>query len=216
MSDEKTTAPAGGTAIPQDQTSTPAASPSEAGQENPQSKPVTQADLEAFAAKIVSRMQQSSKDRQKRIDAELTAIKSRLDVTGVQLNAEQEQALRGRIDDDLPAEEPAQASAAPQEPLTPEVQFVYDQIAAAFKAAGQEVKPSDPEYKLVADALNDEKGSLAATILAASTAATQKAQRLQTQSSQAAARVMSGGSAAAKGAPTGNASSLWGEAYRKQ
>ena len=204
--------PAGGTAIPQDQTSAPETSQG-AGQENAQ-KPVTQADLEAFASTIIKRVQQSSRDRNRQVEAELKTIRTRLDGTGVQISQEQEQVLRGKIADDLTQAEEPQASGESQPALTPDAQYVYDQINAAMKKTGQIVTPNHPEYKEIADALADPNGSLADTILAANSAAQKLAARLATNQAQAGNRISTGGAstAARDTAPT-TAKKLWGDAY---
>ena len=210
------TTPADGTAIPQDQTTAPQTSQGD-GQENAQNKPVTQADLAVFADTIIKRVQQSSRDRNRQVETELKTIRSRLDGTGVQLNEAQEQALRNKISDDLtPQDDELLASKTPPPALSPDAQYVYDQITVAFKKGGTDVTPNDPEYKLVADALGDVHGSLAATILAAAQASQQKAARITASQSLAANRTMTGGAAANTGDASAMSShQLWATAYKK-
>ena len=165
---------------------------------------VTKEELERTTAEIIRRVQQSSKDRAKQITNELSAIKSRLEVTGVQLSAQQEDALRNKISDELenPAEQAgAQASALPPE-VQAQVNWMYSQIDETFADIGTKVTPNDPEWKAVQTAIDDPKGSFSKVILAAGKAANAKAERVNDQKTNAPARVVSGGGAQALTAKT--------------
>ena len=172
---------------------------------------VTKEELEKATAEIIRRVQQSNKDRQKQVNSELDAIKNRLSGTGVQLSQEQEQALRGKISDDLDGNPEADV---PASTTTPEIQaqidYVFSQIEDAFSVVGQKVTENDPEWKQVEAALNDPKGSLGKTISAATQAAALKKQRTQARQAGAEARVTGAGGSAGSviGAPRGSSATL--------
>jgi len=187
---------AAGLATPPEPTLTQDTSTEAAAETPVQPKYVTEEALEQKATEIIRRMKQSDKDRMKQIDTKLSDIKARLESGGAQLNASQVNVLREQIEQEVDSGVQAQA---PASALTPEMQaqadFVYSQIDAAFEDVGTSVTANDPEWKLIKDALDDPKGSLAKAIRAASKAAETKAQRLASQKNNAAARAVSAGGA---------------------
>ena len=206
MTDPVQTGQAGtqGVATPQVQTSAQPAS-TEAAQENTQTTPqyVTVEQLSQFGEQLASRLKQSDRDRTAKINSEIAQIKSRLEVTGVQLAPEQELKLRDKIGTEIdePPAENVQAQAGQASPAIgadPIAQFV----GIVFQDAGTTVTKDDPEWKdlqAVIDAtFNDPMGHIKVT-KAAYTAAETKAQRVTSNSESAAARVLGSG-----GAPSTN------------
>lgn len=203
MTDQATAGQAGtqGVATPQVQTSAPTTPETGAAQENAQATPqfVTMEQLSQFGEQLASRLKQSDRDRTARINSEIAQIKSRLEVTGVQLAPEQELKLRDKIGTEIdePPAENAQAQAGPASPAIgadPIAQFV----GIVFQDAGTTVTKDDPEWKdlqAVIDAtFNDPNGHIKVT-KAAYTAAEKKAQRTTANSESAAARVLGSGGA---------------------
>jgi len=124
-------------------------------------------------------------------------MSDRLTQSGIAVSEEQKAALRNTIADQIdsvvePQEPNAPVSAQPQ--LQPAVKFVYDQIDATFESAGTHVTSNDPEFKIIQVALDDPKGSLAKTIIAANLASVTKKERVTSQQEGAAARVGGGAS----------------------
>jgi len=224
MTDQATTGQAGtqGVATPQVQTSAPTTPETGAAQENAQATPqfVTMEQLSQFGEQLASRLKQSDRDRTARINGEIAQIKSRLEVTGVQLAPEQELKLRDKIGTEIdePPAENVQAQAGQASPAIgadPIAQFV----GIVFQDAGTTVTKDDPEWKdlqAVIDAtFNDPNGHIKVT-KAAYTAAEKKAQRTTANSESAAARVLGSGGAQAAGiSADAPASDFWKQAYKK-
>lgn len=175
------------------------ATPQEQGQEQ-QPQYVTKADLETFSKQIVGQIKQSDKDRGKRIEGELASIKDLVSKTGVQLNPQQEQALRveigERLDQETSPSENSQAQlptqqAASNDPVADFAKSIFDEI-------GTTVNQNDPEWAKIKEALdknfNDPTPAALARVTAAFTVAAQtKAARVSTNQESAAARVGGGG-----------------------
>jgi len=193
-----------GVATPQVQTSAQPAS-TEAAQENTQATPqyVTVEQLSQFGEQLASRLKQSDRDRTAKINSEIAQIKSRLEVTGVQLAPEQELKLRDKIGDEIdqPADDAPQAQAGQASPPSVD-QMIADFVGHVWKDAGTTVTKDDPEWKdlqAVIDAtFNDPMGHIKVT-RAAYKAAEAKGQRTTSNSESAAARVLGSG-----GAPSTN------------
>lgn len=191
--------------------------------ETPESQPaqpayVTKEELDQRDAELLRRLKQSDRDRAKQIDARLTEITGMLKQSGVQVNEAQAAAIRNQITDQIDGAgepQPAGASAA----LPPEVQlqvdFVYQQIDAAFQEAGTPVTPNDPEWSTVKAALDDPRGSLAKTIVAAHNAAATKKARVTSLQGSAPARVGGGGTPPTGQVPATSVSQAWEQAYKK-
>lgn len=194
-----------GVATQQVQTSAQPAS-TEAAQETPQATPqyVTVEQLSQFGEQLASRLKQSDRDRTAKINSEIAQIKSRLEVTGVQLAPEQELKLRDKIGNEIdqPADDVPQAQAGPASPAQGADQLIADFVGHVFKDAGTSVTKDDPEWKdlqAVIDATyNDPMGHIKVT-RAAYKAAETKAQRTTANSESAAARAIGAG-----GAPSTN------------
>lgn len=196
--------------------------PQENGQEQ-QPQFVTKADLDQFANKIVTQIKQSDKDRSKRIEGELSAIKDLVSKTGVQLNPQQEQALREEISERLDQETSPETTSQTQ---LANPQAVSDPVAewakGIFDEVGTTVTKNDPEWAKIQEALdknfNDPSPAALARVTAAFTVAAQtKAARVSTNQESAVAR-LGGGGAAASGTtidPNAPASNFWKEAYKK-
>lgn len=196
--------------------------PQENGQEqSPQY--VTKADLDQFASKIVTQIKQSDKDRSKRIEGELSAIKDLVSKTGVQLNPQQEQALREeigeRLDQETSPETASQTQLANQQAVSSDP--VSEWAKGIFDEVGTTVTKNDPEWakiqKTLDENFNDPSPAALARVTAAFTVAAQtKAARVSTNQEAAAARV-GGGGAATNGNtnPNAPASDFWKEAYKK-
>lgn len=196
--------------------------PQEKGQEQ-QPQYVTKADLDTFAKQIVGQIKQSDKDRGKRIEGELASIKELVSKTGVQLNPQQEQALREelgeRIDSETSPETTSQAQLPTQQVASNDP--VADFAKSIFEEVGTTVTPNDPEWAKIKEALdknfNDPTPAALARVTAAFTVAAQtKAARVSTNQETAAARVGGGGAVVNDGNldPNAPASSFWKEAYK--
>lgn len=205
-----------GAATP-DQTSAQGTSTEAAAETPVEPKYVTKEELAAAMAEAIRREKQSSRDRMRQVDEKLTAIKARLETGGAQLNQQQVEVLREQVEQDLDSGVPAQTQASV--PVTPEMQaqadFVFSQIEETFKDVGTHVLPSDPEYKLIQDVLDDPHGSVAKVIRAAGKAADAKTLRVTEQKSSAAARVISSGQSTQIQSTASSAKSLWDNAYKK-
>jgi len=166
------------------------AQPQEQQQEE-QPKYVTQQDLDRLADEIIRRTRQSNKDRDTRIQAQLDGMRETLKQSGLTMNEQQESALRQTIEQQIDNADEQTDQPSPE--FQQQVEFVYEQIQSVFADTGTDVVQGDPEFKIIEAALNDRKGSLAKTLLAANQAATQKANRIASQREKATARVGSSG-----------------------
>lgn len=217
------TVPDAGTATPQEPL--PSITPptteqlAETAQEN---KPqyVTPEDLEKRDAELLRRFKQSNRDRNTRIDEQLTTIRNLLEKPGVTLTPEQEAALRedlgNRYDAAETQEQPGQVQAPTGDQLV--AQFVSD----VFAEVGTQVTVNDPEYKdlqkVIDASWNDPKGGVKVTA-AALKAASQKAERIKADQESAPARVVGGGGISTNGQtidPNAPASEFWKQAYLKK
>lgn len=195
-----------GVATPQVQTSAPTTSTTEAAQENTQATPqyVTVEQLSQFGEQLASRLKQSDRDRTAKINSEIAQIKSRLEVTGVQLAPEQELKLRDKIGNEIdePPTDNVQTQAGQASPAAGADQLIADFVGYVFTDAGTTVTKDDPEWKdlqaVIDTTYNDPMGHIKIT-RAAYKAAETKAQRTTANSESAAARVLGSG-----GAPSTN------------
>lgn len=183
---------------------TPQATPQETGKE-PQAQPqyVTKEDMGVFANQIVEKIKQSDKDRSKRVEGELGAIKDLITKGGVQLTPQQEQAMReeigARLDQETanPVTSQAQLTTQQAADIDPVAEFaksVFDQVGAT-------VTKNDPEWAAIQKVMdenfnNPSPAALARVSAAMVTAATTKKARTTNNQESAAARVGGGGSVA--------------------
>lgn len=147
--------------------------------------------IQSQVAKGENRMNQRIAERFAALDANRGVLK----LTDEQVQVAQQDIIR---DEQMNAYKPREAQAsnsqqAPSEDAAQQVQFVYQQIDQTFATVGTRVTPNDKEWATIEAALNDPKGSLAATQLAAADAARAKGLRVSSQQKKAAARVTSGG-----------------------
>lgn len=197
------TVPDAGTATPQEPLqSNPAPQPEQPAENAQEPKPqyVTAEDLQKRDAELLRRFKQSNRDRNTRIDEQLTSIRQLLEKPGVTLTAEQEAALRedlgNRYDAAETQDEPGNAQAPDSDQLI--AQFVND----VFAEAGTQVTVNDPEWndlqKVIQATWNDPKGGVKVTA-AALKAASLKAERLKADQESAPARVVGGGGESSPG-----------------
>lgn len=129
---------------------------------------VTEERMQQVVSKAVEsglrRAKQSAADRDRAIQQELEAVKSRLGAAELELSPEQEEALRENIGQSYD-EQFEQAQAQPEAQPTggqPEQDHpVYAFTQEVFEQEGVEITPEMPEYKAVEEALNDPNGSMA-------------------------------------------------------
>ena len=152
---------------------------------------ITQQDLDRLADEIIRRTRQSNKDRETRTQQQLNQMLEMLKQSGLSMSEQQQSALRQTIEQQIDDDDGQPDTPSPE--FQQQVQFVYDQIQGAFADVGTDVIQGDPEFKIVMDAINDPRGSLAKTVLAAHKAATTKAARIASQREKAPARVGAGG-----------------------
>lgn len=228
MTDPATTVQAGtGAATPTTQPSAPTTPQTGAAQEQAQEQAPQVVTMEALSqlleerdAKIVARVKQSDRDRSKRIEGEIAGLRDLLSKTGVQLAPEQELKMREEIGAriDQVADEP-QAPAGQASPEQGADQLIAQFVGDIFTEAGTVVTKADPEWKELQDVIdatfNDPKGHIKVT-KAAFAAAEKKAQRMNSNSESAAARVVGTGGSNVTGTPAdAPASDLWKQAYKK-
>ena len=207
-------------AEPTAQTSAQNVSPETAQENQAEAEPkyVTQADLERRDAELIRRLKQSDRDRTKQIEAQLGDIKAYMETNGAQLNPQQEQAMRSRIETQIdgPVEEPQAAQASVPPEFAAQVQFLSAQMDEVFTDVGMKVTPNDVEWKVIQAALDDPKGSLAKTLRVTGKAAEAKASRMAVQQGNASARVISAGQNQSSGAVNAqSAKDLWSQAYKR-
>jgi len=173
--------------------------PAETAQE-PKPQYVTAEDLEKREAELLRRFKQSNRDRNTRIDEQLTTIRDLLIKPGVTLTPAQEAALREDLGNRLDAEDTQEQPGNAQPPNGDQLvaQFVND----VFAETGTQVTVNDPEWKdlqkVIDASWNDPKGGVKVTT-AAIKAATQKAERLKADQENAPARVVGGGGESSPG-----------------
>jgi len=169
----------------------------------------TRVDMERLLAEAENRftrmIQSQVAKSENRTDARIQERLAALDINRAALNLNDEAAYEA-AQDAIIRDEQKKAFKQPQRPVGNESQqtafdlgdaerFVSNQIEQVFKEAGIQVSSTDPEFKLIEQAWNDPKGSLAKTLIATNQAATAKAERLSALKGTAKARVSgSGGS----------------------
>ena len=187
-------------------------------------RPLDEARVIELATQIASRTAQSLVDKAEyRISQKAQDQIKALDLnqTVLGLNDQQVQEAKQKIVmNELTAKPQEQP---PSNPPVSQVPPVEEAIAAfvndIFEVEGTTVTPADPEWKdlqAVIDAtFNDPKGAVKVT-KAAITAAAAKAQRVNSNSESAAARVLGSGGAQANGiSADAPASGFWKRAYKK-
>lgn len=203
---------AGQTDQPIDETvDVPAQTPDEgsATEEQQPEQTFTRADVEKMLADAetrFTRMVQSqvaksesrtSQNIQKQLAA-LEAIRPSLNMSDADYEAAQNKIIREeQIKEFKPQSPTGSGNQQPAPDLNEAERFVSSQIDMVFQSAGVRVTPDDAEFKLIEQAWNDPKGSLAKTLIAANQAATQKAIRLSALKGNASARSGVGGGNAA-------------------
>lgn len=217
------TVPTAGTATQQEpltsQQTPPTEQPAETAQE-PKPQYVTAEDLEKREAELLRRFKQSNRDRNTRIDEQLTTIRSLLEKPGVTLTPAQEAALREDLGNRLDAED-TQAQPGNAQPPNGD-QLVTQFVSDVFAETGTQVTANDPEWKdlqkVIDASWNDPKGGVKVTT-AAIKAATQKAERLKADQENAPARVVGEGGVSTNGQtidPNAPASEFWKQAYKNK
>lgn len=163
-----------------------------AAQEQEQEQPqyVTRAELERMQAELIRRVQQSSRDRSQRIEQQIAQLKQAFETKGAPMSPQQEQVLRQTVEQNMDA---AEGNVTPSPDVTADIQYIYDEINSTMQESGGLVKPTDPEWKIVQEQLDNPRGSMRQTIAAAVRAAQAKEARLQKIKEKAPARTMSQG-----------------------
>lgn len=180
---------------------------------------VTPEQLEQFGKSIVSRLQQSNRDRTNTINREIAGIKELLGKTGVTIQPEHEAKLREEIGERLDNPNATQTTQPIEESAFPDPDVMVSEfVNDIFSTVGTPVTPSDPEWaalqKTIDDTWNDPKGHIKVTA-AATLAAQNKARRLASNQENASARVTGMGGAQPIGSPDAPASDFWKQAYKK-
>lgn len=154
---------------------------------------------------IQSQVAKSENRTEKIIQKRLAALEENravLNLSDADYAAAQDKIIRDEQMKALKPESPSQGNETRQ-PANDEDfgRFVTDQIHEVVAAAGVEIAPADPEYKIIQNALSNPNGSIAATIIAAHEAATAKANRVKALKGNAAARTGVGGGQNASSSP---------------
>jgi hypothetical protein len=157
-------------------------------------RPVTRKELEDAVETAFRRAQQSSRDRTNKVETEVQRLTQVIQKAGLQVTPEAATKLREQaeavVDQQLPAAPPEQPGAQ-DEPGPGTV--VYDWTTAYYKTIGAEITKTDPEYQQVKAALDDPNGSLVAYQIAVQKAVQAKQSRIASQSTNADARILGGG-----------------------
>lgn len=209
--------PAPASATPPESTpAQPAATPEQPAE---QPKYVTVEQMEEAVERGVRRAQQSSKDRTQKIEAEVKAITARLEKAGQTVSPEIAQNLRQQVEAELDTQEqPSQpAAVTPQAPASVPGQGdpVYDWTMAAYQTMGTEIKTTDPEFKLIDNALKDPAGNMIKYQQTVLDAIKAKQVRTASQTATADARVLGGGSQPSGQAAPKTAHEAWEQAYKQ-
>jgi hypothetical protein len=204
---------------PTEQTSAQEVPQTEAAPKESQDQPqyVTREELERRDAEILRRVKQSSSDRQRQIDKQISEIKDQMATREAPLSPEQESVLRQQIEKQIDGPEPEERN----DPSSNDnaIQQLNQFVGAVFAEVGTTVTINDPEFKELQDKIDeawtiDGPRGLVVVQRAAEKAATAKALRVSSQKKGAAARVVSGGEQRPSGeAPAKSASDLWNKAY---
>lgn len=159
------------------------------GSQQPQPRYVTEDALEQIVNRAVEgavrRINQSSRDRARHVDEEIAKIKARLEKSNVALTAEQEAGLRQQIETETG--EPTNDQEQPDHMAL--AQEVYNETMQIFQVEGIEVKQTDPEWKIIARALQDPAGNMTKYRSQVYKAINQKRARIEEASDTADARV---------------------------
>ncbi len=201
----------------------PPAQPAETPKEQQeQPKVVTMKELEEFGNTLVKRMSQSSRDREKAIKQEVGALRKSLEAAGIQPTAEQEAKLRENVEAKLEASEEqdeAPTDAPRNAAVDQAIQYMNAEIAEIFDLAGVAIGKSDPEFVTLQKAVDEnwkDPDGLKKIKRVAYDQARAKAERLQKQTSTAAARVVGGGPSGGQAQPQArDAHEAWESAYKK-
>jgi hypothetical protein len=198
-----------GTATPE----TPAQAAPE--QQQQEQQPLTRKDVEEIVGKVFQRAQQSSRDRDRNIEAEVQKLTQVIQKAGLQVTPEAATKLREQaeavVDQQQPA--PEQPGAPAQDEPGPGT-VVFDWTTAYYKTVGAEIAKTDPEYQQVKAALDDPNGSLVAYQIAVQKAVEAKKVRVASQSQNADARTLGEGSSSGQ-VTAKNARSYWDVAHNK-
>lgn len=195
-------------------------------QQQKESKPLTAEDMRKIAIEEAKRISQSQVAKwenrmNQRITERFAALEDNKSV--LKLSDEQVQQAQREIisEEQMNAYAPSKPeitgqTQAPSEEAMDPGQYISQQIGMAFQAAGGvEVTPSDKEWAMIEQQLNDPQGSLVKTQVAAIDASRAKAARLKAQQQKAPARVTGTGGEAAGNAPAKSSEDYWKNAHKK-
>lgn len=201
--DPKSTTPAAQPTGTQAQT-TPATQGAPETQQD-QATPITKKDVEDMLALAVqqietkvSKINQSSRDRAKTIQTEVTKIKTQLDGLKIPITPEVQSKILEQAEAAVDAAEQTQDPVTPEPPTQPGDEPgpgnpVYEWTTAFYKEAGTEVAKADPEYATIKAALDDPTTTTVKYQTTVMNAVTKKQARIASQQQNPDARTLGGG-----------------------
>jgi hypothetical protein len=182
---------------------------------------LTLEDVQREATRIAQSLVAKGENRiNQRIQEQFSALEMSKKALG--LSDEQvAQAKQKIVTDAFTASEPETTGEQPGNPpavsVDQAIQYLNDQITAVFDVEGTTVNPSDPESKIIQEAMDrswNDRNGLAIILGAARKAATTKAQREASQKETAASRVISGGGNGPGEQSAASAQDYWNKAHK--
>jgi hypothetical protein len=176
-----------GTATPE----TPAQAAPE--QQQQEQQPLTRKDVEEIVGKVFQRVQQSSRDRDRNIEAKVQELTKVVQTAGLQITPDVTAKLREQaeatVDQQPTTPEPAQQAEGDFGPGNP----VFNATMDIFKEEGVEITRQDPEWSQVQAGLDDPNGNPVKYAKTLMKAIETKRTRVASQSQNADARTLGGG-----------------------
>lgn len=191
---------------------TPApAAPAEQQQEQ---QPLTRKDVEEIVGKVFQRVQQSSRDRDRNIEAKVQELTKVIQQAGYQVTPEAAAKLREQAEATVDQQQaPTQPEQQAEGDFGPGNQ-VFDATMAIFKEEGVEIGKTDPEWSQIQAALDDPNGSPIKYGKALTRAIEAKRTRVTSQQQNANARTLGGGTSSGS-TPAKSARDYFEQAHSK-
>lgn len=181
-------------------------------QQSEQEAPVTRKELAAAVEEGFRRASQSAKSRAQAIENQVKNLTETMKKLNVDVTPEMTSKLREQATAEIDqSQQQAQQPNADDAPGTGNP--VYDWTMAIYKEEGLDIKPTDPEWKLIKAALDDPNGNMPKYQRTVLRAIDTKRTRTTSASETASARVIGAGGEPSGQAPATSARALWERAH---